>query len=248
MKKNVKILLLMASVFLCQCTLSTKNNTQKKPDSNRFETEIVAENLNQPMAMDILSDGRVLFVEKGGAIKVFNPSTYEINTIADIPVNTRYNQPFTTSGSKYDADDGMHGVVIDPDFDLNNYIYLYYSPESEDPKSVIARYKWMGDSLDMDSKKILLEWKTQRERCCHLGGGMIFDQDGNLLVAVGGNSGFSIEDQYGDPRRTAGNTYDLRGSILRIHPESNGTYTIPEGNLFSKSMSKARPEIYIMGV
>jgi hypothetical protein len=33
-------------------------------------------------------------------------------------------------------------------------------------------------------------------------------------------------------RRTAGNTNDLNGKIIRIHPEADGTYTIPEGNLF----------------
>ncbi|HEY9049153.1 MAG TPA: carbohydrate-binding protein, partial [Ohtaekwangia sp.] len=40
---------------------------------------------------------------------------------------------------------------------------------------------------------------------------------------------------------------DLRGKILRIHPEENGTYTIPEGNLFPKGTPKTRPEIYTMG-
>ena len=45
----------------------------------------------------------------------------------------------------------------------------------------------------------------------------------------------------------AGNTNDLRGKILRIHPEDDGTYTIPEGNLFPKGTEKTRPEIYVMG-
>ena len=34
---------------------------------------------------------------------------------------------------------------------------------------------------------------------------------------------------YDDARRTAGNTNDLNGKILRIHPEPDGTYTIPGG-------------------
>ncbi|MEJ0105707.1 MAG: PQQ-dependent sugar dehydrogenase [Bacteroidota bacterium] len=45
-----------------------------------------------------------------------------------------------------------------------------------------------------------------------------------------------------------GNTNDDRGKILRIHPEPDGTYTIPEGNLFPKGIAKTKPEIYIMGV
>jgi cytochrome c len=50
-----------------------------------------------------------------------------------------------------------------------------------------------------------------------------------------------------DAQRSASNTNDLKGKILRIHPEPDGTYTIPEGNLFPKGTAKTRPEIYVMG-
>jgi hypothetical protein len=50
-----------------------------------------------------------------------------------------------------------------------------------------------------------------------------------------------------DAQRSSGNTNDLRGKILRIHPEADGTYSIPFGNLFVRD-SLHRPEIYIMGV
>ncbi|MBK8060756.1 MAG: PQQ-dependent sugar dehydrogenase [Gemmatimonadetes bacterium] len=47
--------------------------------------------------------------------------------------------------------------------------------------------------------------------------------------------------------KSSANTNDLRGKILRIHPEPDGSYTIPEGNLFPPGMAKTRPEIYTMG-
>ena len=53
-----------------------------------------------------------------------------------------------------------------------------------------------------------------------------------------------------DARATSANTNDLRGKILRIHPEDDGTYTIPAGNLFPESedsADKTLPEIYAMG-
>ncbi|RYF68518.1 MAG: carbohydrate-binding protein, partial [Cytophagaceae bacterium] len=50
-----------------------------------------------------------------------------------------------------------------------------------------------------------------------------------------------------DSQRSAGNTNDLKGKVLRIHPEADGTYTIPAGNLFPKGMDKTLPEIYTMG-
>src|SRR6478752_8098666 len=51
-----------------------------------------------------------------------------------------------------------------------------------------------------------------------------------------------------DSRRGAGNTNDLRGKILRITVQDDGTYTIPEGNLFPVGTEKTRPEIFVMGV
>jgi cytochrome c len=113
----------------------------------------------------------------------------------------------------------------------------------------------------MSSKKVLLEVATQREQCCHTGGGMVFDSKGNLFLTTGDNTSprdtpFNpIDEREGrgpwDAQKSSGSTNDLRGKIIRIHPEADGTYTIPEGNLFPKSTAnsgqKTRPEIYTMG-
>jgi len=40
-----------------------------------------------------------------------------------------------------------------------------------------------GDSLDLASKKILLEIPTQRLKCCHTGGSIAFDTKGNLYMS-----------------------------------------------------------------
>ena len=50
-----------------------------------------------------------------------------------------------------------------------------------------------------------------------------------------------------DARRSSGNTNDLRGKIMRIKVNEDGSYDIPEGNLFPVGMEKTRPEIYTMG-
>jgi cytochrome c len=39
----------------------------------------------------------------------------------------------------------------------------------------------------------------------------------------------------------------LRGKILRIRLNEDGTYSIPDGNLFPKGEPKTRPEIFVMG-
>ncbi len=52
---------------------------------------------------------------------------------------------------------------------------------------------------------------------------------------------------HNDARRGATNTNDLRGKLLRIKVNADGSYAIPDGNLFPEGMAKTRPEIYAMG-
>jgi cytochrome c len=104
-----------------------------------------------------------------------------------------------------------------------------------------------------DSKRVVLEHPAQRERCCHTGGGTAWDKDGNLYITVGNNTGGGMTDERpgretSDDQRTSANTNDLRGKILRIHPEPDGSYTIPPGNLFPEGTPRTRPEIYAMGM
>ena len=110
----------------------------------------------------------------------------------------------------------------------------------------------------MATEKVVLQVDTQRNTCCHAGGSMTFDSNGNLYLATGDNtnpfesSAFTpIDERAGrqdyDAQRSAGNTNDLRGKVIRIHPEDDGTYTVPAGNLFAPGTAKTRPEIFAMG-
>jgi cytochrome c len=113
--------------------------------------------------------------------------------------------------------------------------------------------------LDVASEKVLIHFRTDRKVANHAGGDLNFDTHGNLYASTGDNT-FITENEsfapiderpgreYWDAQRTSANTMDLRGKILRIHPEPDGSYTIPKGNLFPKDGSKGRPEIYVMGV
>lgn len=225
------------------------------PDANRFSKVALTDagKLDEPMEMTFLPDGRVLIVERKGGVKAVDPKTGAVKLLATIPVNTKYKNK---QGQLREAEEGLMGIVAHPKFAQNNWVYLYYADPS-DSKHVLARWELKGDDLVAASKKVLMEVPTQREECCHTGGGMAFDQQGNLFLTVGNNTvnpqvGTSnLDDRPGrennDDQRAPGNTADLRGKILRIHPEDDGSYTIPEGNLFPKGTPKTRPEIYTMG-
>lgn len=245
------------SFFLLIACLSCRQIKEdiQKPEVNRFTRVVLATHLDEPMQFELLRDGRVLFVERKGKLKVYDPVSKNVRVIADIPVSVGYYSKIGQELSP-NGEDGMQGVLLDPDFEHNHVIYLYYTPK-EGNTSILARFMWEGDTLNMTSKKILLEVPNQRETCCHLGGGMVFDTNGNLLLSTGDNTsngpgGFPHMDErpgnsIHDSQGTSSNTNDLRGKILRIHPEEDGTYTIPRGNLFPPRTPGTRPEIYTMG-
>lgn len=220
-----------------------------KPDDSRFTPVVVAEDLDEPMAFEVLKDGSVFIIERKGALKKYDPATKTVDLIANIPVNTKYT---SAEGAVREAEEGLMGISLDPKFDQNHWMYLYYAHPTE-KKHILTRWEYKDNKIG--SEKVMLEVGTQREVCCHTGGGMTWDRAGNLYLTVGNNTGnqqaAQTDERPGrsswDDQGHAGNTNDLRGKILRIHPEANGTYTIPEGNLFPKGTAKTRPEIYSMG-
>jgi len=213
------------------------------PEENRFEKQVFASNLYEPMEFDFLDESHVAFVERRGSIKVQNLITGELKEIATMNV---YNE----------HEDGLLGIAVDPDYKNNNWVYLFYSPVGDTPKQHVSRFVLTKDEFDFDSEKVLLEIPTQREECCHSGGSLEFGPKGNLFISVGDNTnphaseGYApIDEREGrnpwDAQKSSANTNDLRGKILRIKPETDGTYSIPEGNLFTGD--EGRPEVYVMG-
>ncbi len=242
---------LVLIIFGCK----TSQDSLEKPDDNRFTKVILAQRLEEPMQFQVLKDGRVIIAERKGKLKVYDPASGDVKVIANFPVSTKY---VSKEGEVTEGEDGLQGVILDPDFEENNWIYVYYSPAGDPPKNTLERYEWLGDELILSSKKVVLDVPTQREECCHVGGGLLFDKDKNLYLSTGDNTfsrasdGFSpLDERPGmsaeDSQKGSSNTNDLRGKILRIHPEADGTYTIPEGNLFPEGTPKTRPEIYTMG-
>ena len=213
------------------------------PEENRFNKVVFKQNLNEPMELDFLTDNKIIFIERKGAVHIFDLKEGKDSVIHTMNV---------FSG----LEDGLLGMAVDPDYENNNWVYMYYSKPDED-KQNLSRFELNNYTLNLDTEKVLLQVPTQREECCHSGGSLEFGPDGNLYLSTGDNTspradGYApIDHREGrmswDAQKSASNTNDLRGKILRIKPEADGTYSIPEGNLFKQGEPKTRPEIYIMG-
>ena len=211
-----------------------------------FEKTVLDTNTDNPMYLDIAGDGTVYYVERAGAVKAYDPQSESTSTIGQLEVTTEF-------------EDGLLGIVLDPAFENNQQLYLFYSPNVLPAKQHVSRFTLSNGMLDLSSEAVLLEIPVQRNQCCHSGGALTFDSKGNLFIATGDNTNPFESDGYAplderpnrsawDAQRTSGNTNDLRGKILRITPQEDGSYTIPNGNLFPPDGSEGLPEIYIMGV
>ena len=244
-----KVLALSALLFSTSSAIFAQ-----APDENRFVKSVLVEKLDEPMEFTFLTEGKILFVERKGDVKQYDPSTKETKIVGHVNVSTKYKNRL---GQVREAEEGLMGVIADPKFKENHWVYVYYAHPTE-TKHILSRMEYKDEQLVTSSEKVMLEVGVQREECCHTGGGMAFDNSGNLFLTVGNNTSNSNSDGYApiderpgqaywDDQRGAANTNDLRGKILRIHPEKDGSYTIPKGNLFPAGTPKTRAEIYTMG-
>ena len=215
----------------------------KRPAESSFKKVVLVDETTRPNVLEVAPDGRVFFAERDGAVRVWDPATRSTRMVGHLPV-----QALHTSG--------LLGMALDPDFEETGWMYLYYSPHDE-TKNELARFTVEKGRLLPGSKKVLLEVPVQRHvDGGHSAGELEFGPDGHLFLSTGDNTnpratGYAPLDerpgrQKWDAQRSAANTMDLRGKILRITPQPNGTYTIPEGNLFPYG-TRGRPEIYVMG-
>ncbi|MGH7562659.1 MAG: ThuA domain-containing protein [Gemmatimonadales bacterium] len=227
-------------------------------DPGVVKTVLSTGTLLEPTELAILPNLDVLIAERRGGLLRYRASDGSIGPVGRLDVYWR-------SGIKdVNAEEGLLGLTLDPDFATNRYLYLFYSPANA-PVNRLSRFTF-GDSLVGSSEKIVLEFPSQRGICCHTGGSLAFGSDRILYLSTGDNAtpfdepgqrfpnrGFAPIDgrpgheQY-DARRTSANTNDLRGKILRIRVRPDGGYDIPEGNLFPPGTTGTRPEIYVMGV
>lgn len=236
-----------------QITLSTNAGTAPLSfqasvlTGDLLRREILDNSCHDPFELAIAKDGRIFYIERLGALKQVIPETKSSRTIATIPVYSK-------------LDDGLLGLVLDPGFDKNGWLYLCYS-DPANPQNLVSRFTIKDGNLVAGSEKVLLKIPTRRDAPpCHTGGSLAFDSQGNLFISTGDytnpfdSQGYAPTDErqgraLWDAQGSSGDTSSLMGKILRITPRPDGSYGIPKGNLFANGADPvvARPEIYVMG-
>ncbi|NSL88866.1 PKD domain-containing protein [Chitinophaga sp. Mgbs1] len=233
--------------------------TLRTTDENRFTKQMLTSGqFFEPTEMTILPNLDILVAQRRGELLLYKQADKTLTQVGFLKVY------FKTEVPNVNAEEGFLGLAADPDFKDNHYLYLMYSP-ADTSVNRLSRFKFENNKLDMSSEKVILQFYSQRDICCHTGGSITFGPDKLLYLSTGDNTtpfdeagqqyvsnGYGPTDdrpghQQYDGRRSSANTNDLRGKILRIKVEPDGSYTIPEGNLFPKGTPNTRPEIYVMG-
>jgi cytochrome c len=269
-------------VALCaSLALPSVAAAQEFPDAP-FQKVTLNDRPGEPMSLAVLPDGRVLHTARTGEVRIHNPQT-GLNTLAAdmrrspeglyqhdeegvqgiaIDPNFASNRwVYVFYSPRLDTPTDVVGTGInegDAPFDLNTAADRARLEQFRG-YLLLSRFKLQGDTLDFGSEQQILRVESDRGICCHVGGQIDFDNQGNLYLSTGDDTNPFQSDGYTpiderstrnpafDAQRTSANTNDLRGKILRIRVNANGSYSIPSGNLFRSGMPQTRPEIYAMG-
>ena len=201
--------------------------------------------LLEPIELDFAEDGEgnvdVYFCERRGTLKMYDASENTIIVVGTLDV--------VWEDSRGKLDCGFTGIVFDPDFKTNHWVYLFYTPKVptvEEEVFRLSRFRIDGTTLNMESEKYIYEFPIRYGTRWHSGFSMHFDHYGDLWIAAGKNSGddpgsINENNKWGSCEFSSANTSSIRGSIIRIHPLKfpdsqtpkagrGRTYTIPKGN------------------
>jgi glucose/arabinose dehydrogenase len=172
-------------------------------------------------SMVFAPDGRLFFTEKNtGAIRIMTPE------------NEILHNPFASVDNLYASwEQGMLGLAIDPEFQVNRYVYVYYTAVIEgqngDSDKVINRVLRFTDNNNTGIDPTVIMDNIPASRGYHSGGAMAFGPDGKLYITVGDATEHIFAQ---DPSIVI-------GKILRINKDG----TIPQDNPYPNS------PVYTMG-
>lgn len=181
-----------------------------------FERVLVDDGLSSQTAFAFLPDGRILITEQTGKLRVIKDGSLLATPALTLTVNSVNER-------------GLLGLAVDPDFENNQFVYLYYTVpsgvEREAAFNKVVRYTLNGDVATVGSATTILELDDLNAGN-HNGGALNFGPDGKLYVAVGDNA----------VGTNSQNLDNYLGKILRINSDGS----VPEGNPFTGNDARSR--------
>ena len=191
-----------------------------------FEDITVVTSLTSPTAMQFAPDGRLFVAEQGGRLRVIKNGVLLATPFVALSVDS--------SGER-----GLLGIAFDPNFQSNQYVYLFYTATTPAIHNRVSRFKANGDIADTThGEVVLLDFDNLSSATNHNSGAMHFGVDGKLYVAHGENA-------TGSNSQTLAN---LLGKIIRMNPVPDPTAQIPTDNPFYSTATGKNRLIWTLGL
>jgi glucose/arabinose dehydrogenase len=167
-----------------------------------FKVEKVAGGLEVPWSIVWAPDGRMIFTERPGRVRVMEKGTLNPKPL------------LTLTDVESAGEAGLMSVALHPQFSSNHFVYLSYAYTSGGLRVRVVRYREAAEGL-VDRKVIIEDLPAAR---AHAGCRIRFGSDGKLYVTTGDATNRNLAQQLNS----------LAGKTLRLNDDG----TVPQDNPF----------------
>lgn len=185
---------------------ATSESSQAESSEVPWKIEEVARGLTVPWSLVFTGNNRILISERAGQIRALINHQLQSQPLITLPVSSS-------------EEEGLMGLVLDPDYESNQTIYACYAYDSGD--TLMNRVVRLIDESDrLTEGKVIIDNipAAKFHAGCRLG----FDPDSKLYVTTGDAT----------DKELAQDLNSLAGKILRLNPDG----TTPSDNPFNGSL------------
>jgi len=211
-----KTSILKGFIVICLLIISLQNYLMAKD----YQITEIAKDLEFPWSLAFLPDKNMLITEREGNLRIIKDGNLLTQPISGLPeIHVK-------------GQGGLFDVLVDPDFNSNQRIYLSFVTGSRS-KNALSVISARLNGMALEDIKTLLTVSPFKDTPHHFGGRMAMLPDKTILITSG--EGF-------DYREQAQDLGSMLGKILRINTDGS----IPQDNPFVDHKN-ALPEIYSYG-
>jgi aldose sugar dehydrogenase len=207
-----------------------------------FDVVVVAKGLNQPWAVEPLSNGDFLITEKSGQLRIVSSKGEVGQPIGGLlPVNQGGVSPVSGQGGlppiTARGQGGLLDVALSPNFEKDRTIFWSFSEQREGGSGTsVGRGSLTEDRKNLEQVRVIFRAMPTYDNGLHFGSRLAFGADGMLYITLG---------ERFDKTTTRPQAQQLNshlGKIIRINPDGS----VPADNPFAKQAG-ALPEIWSLG-
>jgi glucose/arabinose dehydrogenase len=186
--------------------------------------------LEKPVQLTHDGTGRIFIVEQPGRVRLYRDGQLVRKPYLDLSDKVHV---------EYEC--GVLSITFHPDFARNGYLYINYTANVPDLRTVISKFRVdpKGEVVDPKTERVMMTIAQPYPN--HNGGQCAFGPDGMFYIGMGDGGAFN------DPLNSAQNPKSPLGKFLRIDVNERDPYGVPADNPFVND-PKWMPEIWALGM